>query len=113
MSITTAKVAGVKNVIAASPPKDENGANPIIIYTANLCGADVIMNIGGIGAIGAFAYGCFGNPEVDMIVGPGNQYVAEAKRLLFGKVGIDLFAGPTEIGIIADHTADQEMIAVI
>ncbi len=112
MSITTAKVAGVKNVIAASPPKDINGANPIIIYTANLCGADVIMNIGGIGAIGAFAYGCFGNPEVDMIVGPGNQYVAEAKRLLFGKVGIDLFAGPTEIGIIADHTADQEIIAV-
>ena len=112
MSITTAKVAGVKNVIAASPPKDINGANPIIIYTANLCGANVIMNIGGIGAIGAFAYGCFGNPEVDMIVGPGNQYVAEAKRLLFGKVGIDLFAGPTEIGIIADHTADQEIIAV-
>ena len=111
MSITTAKVAGVKNVIAASPPKDENGANPIIIYTANLCGADVIMNIGGIGAIGAFAYGCFGNPEVDMIVGPGNQYVAEAKRLLFGKVGIDLFAGPTEIGIIADRTADQEIVA--
>ena len=112
MSITTAKVAGVKNVIAASPPKDKNGANPIIIYTANLCGADVIMNVGGIGAIGAFAYGCFGNPEVDMIVGPGNQYVAEAKRLLFGKVGIDLFAGPTEIGIIADYTADQEIIAV-
>jgi len=111
MSITTAKVAGVKNVIAASPPKDENGANPIIIYTANLCGADVIMNVGGIAAIGAFAYGCFGNPEVDMIVGPGNQYVAEAKRLLFGKVGIDLFAGPTEIGIIADHAADQEIVA--
>ena len=111
MSITTAKVAGVKNVIAASPPKDENGANPIIIYTANLCGADVIMNVGGIAAIGAFAYGCFGNPEVDMIVGPGNQYVAEAKRLLFGKVGIDLFAGPTEIGIIADHTADEEIVA--
>ena len=112
MSITTAKVAGVKNVITASPQKDENGANPIIIYTANLCGADVIMNCGGIGAIGAFAYGCFGNPEVDMIVGPGNQYVAEAKRILYGKVGIDLFAGPTEIGIIADHTADKEMIAV-
>ena len=111
MSITTAKVAGVKNVIAASPPKDQNGANPIIVYTANLCGADVIMNVGGIAAIGAFAYGCFGNPEVDMIVGPGNQYVAEAKRLLFGKVGIDLFAGPTEIGIIADHTADEEIVA--
>ena len=111
MSVTTAKVAGVKNVIATSPPKDSNGANPIIIYTANLCGADVIMNIGGIGAIGALAYGCFGNPEVDMIVGPGNKFVAESKRILFGKVGIDLFAGPTEIGIIADHTADKEIIA--
>ena len=83
----------------------------LLFIPPNLCGADVIMNIGGIGAIGAFAYGCFGNPEVDMIVGPGNQYVAEAKRLLFGKVGIDLFAGPTEIGIIADHTADQEIVA--
>ena len=111
MSVTTAKVAGVKNVIATSPPKDSNGANPIIIYTANLCGADVIMNIGGIGAIGALAYGCFGNPEVDMIVGPGNKFVAESKRILFGKVGIDLFAGPTEIGIIADHSADKEIIA--
>ena len=111
MSITTAKVAGVKTIIAASPPKDQNGANPIIVYTANLCGADIIMNLGGIAAIGSFAYGCFGNPEVDMIVGPGNQYVAEAKRLLFGKVGIDLIAGPTEIAIIADHTADKEIIA--
>jgi len=111
MSITTAKVAGVKTVIAASPPKDHNGANPIIIYTANLCGADIIMNLGGIAAIGALAYGCFDNPEVDMIVGPGNQYVAEAKRLLYGKVGIDLVAGPTEIAIIADKTADKEIIA--
>ena len=111
MSITTAKVAGVKTVITASPPKDNKGANPIIIYTANLCGADIIMNVGGIVAIGAFAYGCFGNPEVEMIVGPGNQYVAEAKRLLFGKVGIDLIAGPTEIAIIADKTADKEIIA--
>ena len=69
------------------------------------------MNLGGIAAIGAFAYGCFGNPAVDMIVGPGNQYVAEAKRLLFGKVGIDLIAGPTEIAIIADKTADKDIIA--
>jgi len=111
MSITTAKVAGVKTVIAASPPKDQDGANPIIIYTANLCGANIIMNLGGVAAIGAFAYGCFGNPEVDMIVGPGNQYVAEAKRLLYGKVGIDLIAGPTEIAIIADKTADKEIVA--
>ena len=111
MSVTTAKVAGVKNIIVTSPPKDENGANPIIIYTANLCGADVIMNIGGIGAIAALAYGCFENPPVDMIVGPGNKFVAESKRILYGKVGIDLFAGPTEIGIIADKTADKEIIA--
>ena len=111
MSVTTAKVAGVKNIIVTSPPKDENGANPIIIYTANLCGADVIMNIGGIGAIAALAYGCFENPPVDMIVGPGNKFVAESKRILYGKVGIDLFAGPTEIGIIADKTADKEIVA--
>ena len=111
MSVTTAKVAGVKNIIVTSPPKDKNGANPIIIYTANLCGADVIMNIGGIGAIAALAYGCFENPPVDMIVGPGNKFVAESKRILYGKVGIDLFAGPTEIGIIADKTADKEIIA--
>jgi len=111
MSVTTAKVAGVKNIIVTSPPKDEKGANPIIIYTANLCGADVIMNVGGIGAIAALAYGCFGNPKVDMIVGPGNKFVAESKRILYGKVGIDLFAGPTEIGIIADKTADKEIIA--
>ncbi len=111
MSVTTAKVAGVNNIIVTSPPKDENGANPIIIYTANLCGADVIMNIGGIGAIAALAYGCFDNPPVDMIVGPGNKFVAESKRILYGKVGIDLFAGPTEIGIIADKTADKEIIA--
>ncbi len=111
MSVTTAKVAGVKNIIVTSPPKDENGANPIIIYTANLCGADVIMNIGGIGAIASLAYGCFENPPVDMIVGPGNKFVAESKRILYGKVGIDLFAGPTEIGIIADKSADKEIIA--
>ena len=111
MSVTTAKVAGVKNIIVTSPPKDENGANPIIIYTANLCGADVIMNIGGIGAIAALAYGCFENPPVDMIVGPGNKFFAESKRILYGKVGIDLFAGPTEIGIIADKTADKEIVA--
>ena len=111
MSITTAKVAGVKNIIVASPPKNDQGANPIIVYAANLCGADIIMNIGGITAIGALAYGCFGNPEVDMVVGPGNQYVAEAKRILYGKVGIDLFAGPTEIAIIADKNADKEIIS--
>ena len=112
MSVTTAKVAGVKNIIACSPPKDGVGANPSVIYTANLCGADKILNLGGVPAIAAMTYGMFGNEPADMLVGPGNQFVAEAKRILFGKVGIDLFAGPTEIAIIADETADPEIVAV-
>jgi len=111
MGITPAKVAGVKTIITASPPKDINGANPGIIYAANLCGADVILNLGGIAAIASLTYGCFENLPVDFLVGAGNQYVAEAKRLLFGKVGIDLFAGPTEIAIIADKKADKEIVA--
>ena len=112
MSVTTAKVAGVNNIIACSPPKEGNGAHPSVVYTANLCGADVILNLGGVPAIAAMAYGMFGNAPADILVGPGNQFVAEAKRILFGKVGIDLFAGPTEIGIIADETADPEIVAV-
>ena len=111
MAITPAKVAGVKTIICASPPKDKDGANPGIIYAANLCGADVILNLGGIAAIASMAYGCFKNPPVDFLVGAGNQYVAEAKRILYGKVGIDLFAGPTEIAIIADRSADKEIVA--
>jgi len=112
MSVTTAKVAGVKNVIACSPPKEGVGAHPTIIYTANLCGADVIMNLGGVPAIAAMANGLFKNASADIIVGPGNQFVAESKRILFGKIGIDLFAGPTEIAVIADETADAEIVAV-
>jgi|TARA_B100000959_G_scaffold96450_1_gene102223 sulfopropanediol 3-dehydrogenase len=112
MSITTAKVAGVKNIIACSSPKPKTGAHPKIIYTADLCGADVILNLGGVQAIAAMAYGFFGNLPADILVGPGNQFVAEAKRILFGKVGIDLFAGPTEIAIIADKNADPEIVAV-
>ena len=111
MAITPAKVAGVKTIITASPPKNQDGANPGIIYAANYCGADVILNLGGVAAIGSLAFGCFGNPAVDFLVGAGNQYVAEAKRILFGKVGIDLFAGPTEIAIIADKSADKELVA--
>jgi len=111
MSITTAKVAGVKNIIACSSPKPSVGAHPKIVYTADLCGADVILNLGGVQAIAAIAYGLFGNAPADILVGPGNQFVAEAKRILFGKVGIDLFAGPTEIAIIADKDADPEIVA--
>ena len=101
-----------KHIIACSPPKEKMGAHPAIIYTANLCGADVILNLGGVPAIAAMTYGLFGNEPADILVGPGNQFVAEAKRILFGKVGIDLFAGPTEIAIIADETADPEIVAV-
>jgi sulfopropanediol 3-dehydrogenase len=112
MSITTAKVAKVKNVIACSPPKEEVGAHPTIVYTADLCGADVILNLGGVPARAAMTYGLFRNAPADILVGPGNQFVAEAKRILFGRVGIDLFAGPTEIAIIADKNADPEIVAV-
>ena len=112
MSVTTAKVAGVKNIIACSPPKEGVGAHPAIIYTADLCGADVILNLGGVPGIAAMTNGLFKNPPADILVGPGNQFVAEAKRILFGKVGIDLFAGPTEIAVIADDKADSEMVAV-
>ena len=111
MSITTAKVAGVKNIIYCSSPKPKIGAHPKIIYTADLCGADVILNLGGVQAIAAMAFGFFGNAPSDILIGPGNQFVAEAKRILFGKVGIDLFAGPTEIAVIADKTSDPEIVA--
>ena len=112
MSVTTAKVAGVKNILVCSSPKPGVGVHPTIVYTADLCGADVIMNLGGVQAIAAMTNGLFNNAPADIIVGPGNQFVAEAKRILFGKVGIDLFAGPTEIAIIADETADPEIVAV-
>ena len=112
MSVTTAKVAGVKNILVCSSPKPNVGVHPTIVYTADLCGADVIMNLGGVQAIAAMTNGLFGNPTADILIGPGNQFVAEAKRILFGKVGIDLFAGPTEIAIIADENADPEIVAV-
>jgi sulfopropanediol 3-dehydrogenase len=112
MSVTTAKVAGVKNIIVCSSPKPGVGVHPTIVYTADLCGADLILNLGGVQAIAAMTNGLFGSAPADILVGPGNQFVAEAKRILFGKVGIDLFAGPTEIAIIADQNADAEIVAV-
>ena len=112
MSITTARVAGVKKIIACSPAKDDAGMNPAILYAMDLCGADHILAIGGVQAIAAMAYGCFTGLKADILVGPGNVYVSEAKRQLFGETGIDLFAGPTEIAIIADKTADARLIAI-
>ncbi len=111
MSVTTAKVAGVKNVIACSPPKPGIGVNPAIAYTASVCGADTIMAVGGVQGIASLAFGIFTGHRADILVGPGNRFVAEAKRLLFGEIGIDLFAGPTEILVIADDSADPEIVA--
>ena len=111
MSVATAKAAGVDHVVACSPPKPGEGVNPAIIYTANLCGADTILALGGVQGIAAMAFGLFTGHEADILVGPGNRFVAEAKRMLFGHVGIDLFAGPTEIAIIADHSADPAIVA--
>jgi sulfopropanediol 3-dehydrogenase len=110
MSVVTAKVAGVKRVIAATPPL--KGAPPAATVAAIvLAGADEVFVLGGVQAIAAFALGTATINPVDMLVGPGNAYVAEAKRQLFGTVGIDLLAGPTETLIIADNTADVEMVA--
>ncbi len=110
MSVLTAKVAGVKRVAACTPPLD--GAPPAATIAAMaLGGADEIYVLGGVQAVAAMALGTASIPAVDMLVGPGNAYVAEAKRQLFGRVGIDLLAGPTETLIIADDTADAEMCA--
>ncbi len=111
MSVATAKAAGVEHVIACSPPKPGQGVNPAIIYTANLAGADTILALGGVQGIAAMAFGLFTGQAADILVGPGNRFVAEAKRMLYGRVGIDLFAGPTEIAIIADKSADPHIVA--
>lgn len=110
MSVLTAKVAGVKRVVAAAPPF-EGGAHPAIVAAMHLGGADEILVLGGTQAVGAMALGTESIAPVDMLVGPGNAFVAEAKRQLFGRVGIDLFAGPTETCVIADDTVDGEMVA--
>ncbi len=111
MTITTAKVAGVPHITACSPPRPGIGIPPAILFAMDLCGADVILNMGGVQGVAAMASGLFGLPKADILVGPGNQYVAEAKRVLFGQVGIDMFAGPTDSMVVADVSADAEMVA--
>ncbi|WP_129139934.1 histidinol dehydrogenase [Modicisalibacter coralii] len=111
MSVATARTAGVKNVIACSVPRDENGIHPAILYAMDLAGADTILQMGGVQGIASMAFGLFTGKPADILVGPGNRFVAEAKRQLFGRCGIDMFAGPTEIGIIADDTADPHIVA--
>ncbi|MGB7278093.1 MAG: histidinol dehydrogenase [Pseudolabrys sp.] len=110
MSIVTAKVAGVKRIIACAPPF-KGGPHPAIVAAMHFGGADDIYVLGGVQAVAAMAFGTESIKPVDMIVGPGNAYVAEAKRQLFGRVGIDLLAGPTETLIIADDTVDGEICA--
>lgn len=110
MSVVTAKVAGVKRVIACAPPF--NGVpHPAIVVAMDMAGADEIYCFGGVQAVGAMAIGTETIAPVDMLVGPGNAFVAEAKRQLFGRVGIDLFAGPTETLVIADESVDGELCA--
>jgi sulfopropanediol 3-dehydrogenase len=110
MSVITAKVAGVPRIVTAAPPYQGRPA-PAIVAAQHLAGADVIYCLGGVQAVGAMALGTEAIESVDMLVGPGNAYVAEAKRQLYGRVGIDLFAGPTETLVIADETVDGEICA--
>ena len=111
MSIATARVAGVENIVACSAPRGNDGPNPAILYAMHLCGADTILSLGGVQGIAAMAFGLFTDKPARILVGPGNRFVAEAKRMLYGRVGIDMFAGPTEIAIIADESADPQIVA--
>ena len=111
MAIATAKAAGVPTVIACSTPYKGEGIHPQVLYAMKVAGADVIMTLGGVQAIATLAYGLFTGKSADIIVGPGNKFVAEAKRTLFGKVGIDVFAGPSEVAVIADEAADPAIVA--
>lgn len=111
MSVATAKAAGVPFVIAASPPRGD-AIDPAVCYAMTLAGADVILEMGGVQAVASMAFGLFGTRPADILVGPGNAFVAEAKIQLFGGVGIDLFAGPTESAVIADESADPMTVAI-
>jgi len=111
MSVATAKAAGVPKVIACSTPFRGEGIHPEVLYAMKVAGADVVMTLGGVQAVAAMAFGLFGGEPADIIVGPGNKFVAEAKRMLFGRVGIDVFAGPSEVCVIADDSADPAIVA--
>ncbi len=111
MGVATAKAAGVKTIVACSGPFRGGPMHPYLLYAFDRAGADVIMTLGGVQAIATMAYGLFSGRSADVIVGPGNKFVAEAKRTLFGKVGIDVFAGPSEVAVIADDSADPAIVA--
>lgn len=111
MGVATAKAAGVKTVVACSGPFRKGPMHPYVLYAFHKAGADVIMTLGGVQAIASMAMGLFTGEPADIIVGPGNKFVAETKRVLYGSVGIDVFAGPSEIAVIADDTADAALVA--
>ena len=111
MTVTTAREAGVGHVAAATPPRSGEGIPAAVLYALSVAGADRILKLGGVQAIAALSFGLFGLPRADILIGPGNAYVAEAKRQLFGEVGIDMVAGPTDSLVIADATADAELVA--
>jgi len=109
--VTTAKAAGVKTIVACSSPFRGGGMHPQVLYAFKAAGADHILTLGGVQAIATLAQGLFTGRPADVVVGPGNKFVAEAKRTLFGQVGIDVFAGPSEVAVIADDTADAAIVA--
>ena len=111
MTVGVAKVAGVSTVVACTPPQPDGSANDAVVYAAHLSGVDRVFVLGGVQALAAMAFGLLGELPVDMLVGAGNAYVAEAKRQLFGTVTIDLLAGPSEVAVLSDETADPEIVA--
>ncbi|MCI0429719.1 MAG: histidinol dehydrogenase [Rhodospirillales bacterium] len=111
MSVGTARAAGVNHITACAPPRQGGGIFPPTLYALHAAGADEIYALGGVQAMASMAYGCVGMQPADLITGPGNAFVAEAKRQLFGVVGLDLLAGPTEICVIADDSADPALVA--
>lgn len=111
MTIGVARAAGVPNVVAATPPAKDGGPHPAVLYAARVSGAERIFALGGVQALAAMAFGLLDGVPADMVVGAGNAYVAEAKRQLYGKVGIDVLAGPSEVAVIADGTATATMVA--
>ena len=110
MSVCTAKLAGVPNIVATSPGHKEAGVNPAILHTMKLCGVDTVLALEGVQGIAAMAFGLYSPKPADVIVGSGNRFVAKAKRTLFGRIGIDAVAGPTESATIADETADVNLV---
>ncbi len=111
MTVGVAKAAGVPNVVACTPPTAQGGGNSAVLYAAYLAGVDRAFALGGVQALAAMAFGLLGDQPSDILVGAGNAYVTEAKRQLFGRVGIDLLAGPSEVAVIADESADPEIVA--